>query len=45
MFTLPRAGFNFLSLYVLPHECGFEPLHYALRARYRCYMDVIAEKR
>jgi len=30
---------------VLPHECGFEPLHYAVSPRTRCGMDVIARKR
>ena len=37
--------FSRARLYALLHECGFEPLHYAVSARYRCGMDVIARKR
>jgi hypothetical protein len=36
---------NFFALYVLLHECGFEPLHYAVSPRYRGGMDIIARKR
>ena len=37
--------FTRARLYALLHECGFEPLHYAVSPRYRCGMDVIARKR
>ncbi len=36
--------FSRVRLYALLQECGFEPLHYAVSARYRCGMDVIARK-
>jgi len=37
--------FSRARLYALLLECGFEPIHYAVSARYRCGMDVIARKR
>lgn len=37
--------FSRSRLYALLEECGFEPLHYDVSARYRCGMDVIARKR
>lgn len=37
--------FSRIRLYALLEECGFEPLHYDVSARYRCGMDVIARKR
>ena len=37
--------FSRTRLYALLEECGFEPLHYDVSARYRCGMDVIARKR
>jgi len=37
--------FSRARLYALLHECGFEPLHYAVSSRFRCGMDVIARKR
>ena len=37
--------FSRARLYELLGDCGFEPVHYAVSARYRSGMDVIAEKR